>query len=388
MNLRTTTGTLAASALIAASSAFLGFSIGSHGGGARPAVASEEDDQQRIVAAVKHAAPSVVALEVTVNGTQIVPRNPFGFFFGNGIGSPFGFGNGLQQGGRAVPFHEQASGSGFVYGKGGFIVTNDHVVHHASKITVVFASGDRVPATVYSEDPAADLALVKVTNDAKLPPPLELAPANDVAKGEFAIAIGEPLELKQTVTLGIVSGFHRDETIGGASDGPRQFTDLLQTSAPINPGNSGGPLLDIDGRVIGVNQSVVQPAQGIGFAIPIDTVARTVALLEQHPGVVNGASGGFIGVRLEPLDAGVKSAIGYTGTGVVVEGVVGGSPADRAGLQPGDVIQQVDRKPVERPSQSSRRFMRSNPAGSSAWRSGRRARADWSRSKVGKPPAS
>jgi serine protease Do len=158
-----------------------------------------------------------------------------------------------------------------VYANNGLIVTNDHVVHGASKVQVVFSNGDRIPGRVYSEDAAADLALVKVDNYAKLPPALEFASSHAVEQGEFAIAIGEPFELKRTVTLGIVSGFDRDETIGGEMTGPHQFKGLLQTSAPINPGNSGGPLIDLSGRVIGVNQSVAQPAQGIGFAIPADT---------------------------------------------------------------------------------------------------------------------
>jgi serine protease Do len=301
------------------------------------AYASGEDDEQRIVAAVKHVEPSVVALDVSINGTRIAPADPFEQQFGSGSGA-----------GQLTPFQEQASGSGFVYSDTGLIITNDHVVHGASKITVVFANGDRISGHVFSENPSADLALVKVDHYAKLPAPVEFASSRAVQQGEWAIAIGEPLELKQTVTVGVVSGFNRDETIGGQAIGnPQQFKGLLQTSAPINPGNSGGPLIDLDGRVIGVNQSVERPGQGIGFAIPADAVKTTVADLARHQGSDTPSSSvGFLGVQVESLNQDLRSQLGYTGDGAVIAAVVGGSPADTAGLQAGDVIQSVDHKPV------------------------------------------
>jgi serine protease Do len=322
--------------------------------GTRLAYAGGEDDQQRIVAAVKRVEPSVVALEVEINGTRVMPADPFRNFFGPGVGRGFGFGNG-SAGGRLTPFHEQASGSGFVYSSSGLIVTNDHVVHGASKIQVVFANGDHRPGRIFSENAAADLALVKVDNYAKLPSPVSFAASRDVQKGEWAIAIGEPYALKQTVTLGVVSGFNRSETVGGRRLGRQtDFTGLLQTSAPINPGNSGGPLVDLDGRVIGVNQSVERPAQGIGFAIPADTVKTTVASLMRNPGTGAAASNvGFLGVELQALDANLSAQLGYKGQGAAVISVVGGSPADKAGLQPGDVIQSVDGKPVRKPADVS-----------------------------------
>jgi S1-C subfamily serine protease len=221
-------------------------------------------DQAHIVAAVAHAKPSVVAIEVALGS------NDAGMFM-DGQGSA----------GRA-------SGSGFVYGTDGDIVTNAHVVGGPSgsvvqSIAVDFANGDRVPAHVVSMDPAADIAVIKVDRYAKLPPPLALGDSGAVKAGQWAIAIGEPLELKQSVTVGVVSAFNRTEDIGGEGDGAQHFTGLLQTSAPINPGNSGGPLIDMSGRVIGINQSVAGDAQGIGFAIPIDSVRTTVAQLLQHP---------------------------------------------------------------------------------------------------------
>lgn len=355
-HVRALLATAVTSALIGAGSAAVVFTFESHPAtfASNAVAAAGEDDQTRIVEAVRHVEPSVVALQVTVNGTQIVPRDPFSQFFGQQFGGGFGGGFGGE---RMVPFQARASGSGFVYSRSGLIITNDHVVHNASKIEVVFANGDKVPGTIYSEDPSADLALVKVNDYAKLPPPVQMGNSAEVEKGEFAIAIGEPLELQQTVTLGVVSGFNRSETVGGEDVGSRQFKDLLQTSAPINPGNSGGPLINIDGQVIGVNQSVAQPAQDIGFAIPVDSVKKTVAVLESHPGMKGSMEAGltpgqgFIGVQLAPLDSDVRNSLGYNGNGVPIAGVMGGSPADKAGLQPGDVIERVDGKPVTTPAE-------------------------------------
>lgn len=316
------------------------------------AVASGEDDQQRIIEAVKHVEPSVVALDVSINGTRVMPADPFQSLFGQSFGSLFGNFGGP---GQLMPFHEEASGSGFVYSSSGLIVTNDHVVHGASKIEVIFDNGDRIAGHISSENAAADLALVKVDHYAKLPPPVEFGSSKAVEQGEWAIAIGEPFALKHTVTVGVVSGFNRGETIGGQTIGvAREFKGLLQTSAPINPGNSGGPLVDMEGRVIGVNQSVDRPAQGIGFAIPVDTVRATVAMLARHPGnAAIASSGGFLGVQLQPLDANLRSELGYQGQGAAIMAVFGGSPADKAGLRPGDVIQSVDGKAVRKPADVS-----------------------------------
>lgn len=297
-------------------------------------------DQDRIVSAVKRTKASVVAITVEVNGQQVVPVDPFlQQFFG-------------QQGpGVVQPYRGQASGSGFVFDSSGDIVTNAHVVQppsggRISKLTVIFSNNDRVPARVVSANLGADLAVIKVDNYAKLPPPLELADSDKLEQGQWAIAIGEPLELQQTVTVGVVSAFNREEQ-AQAEGGVYDFKGLLQTSAPINPGNSGGPLIDIDGRVIGVNQLTAKPAQaqGIGFAIPSNTVKRVVADLLKNPGVHQGTETGFMGIVMANLTKGFNNQVGYNGTtGVAVIQVISGSPADKAGLQPGDVILQADGK--------------------------------------------
>jgi serine protease Do len=301
-------------------------------------------DQDRIVNAVRRVQPSVVALEVVVNGTQLVPLDPISQMMGGG-------GPVIRQRVR-----ERASGSGFVYSKDGLILTNAHVVPRGtSQITVVFNNGDKVKGHVFASNPAVDLALVKVDGYAKLPPPVEFADASKVSSGQWAIAIGEPLELQHSVTVGVVSGFNRDEPIQGEDQQVRLFKGLLQTSAPINPGNSGGPLVDYEGRVIGVNQSTANPAaaQGIGFAIPSSTVLTTASTLAKNPGKTMDANGtgtgkAFLGVASVDINNNVRTQLGgYTDKGgVAVQNVVSGTPADQAGIEPGDVIQAIDGKPV------------------------------------------
>ncbi|MDQ2857529.1 MAG: trypsin-like peptidase domain-containing protein [Candidatus Eremiobacteraeota bacterium] len=316
-------------------------------GNTPPAVAaaplSGSSDQERIIGAVKRVAPSVVALNVSVNGQQMIPQDPFSQFFGQ-PGSPQ----------RVQRFKARASGSGFVYSRSGtsaVIVTNAHVVRppngaSVSDIQVVFQNGEHVPGHVYAANVGSDLALVKVDGVKEVPPPVEIADSSKVQSGQWAIAIGEPFELKQSVSLGVVSGFNRDETIGTENGGGQiSFKGLLQTSAPINPGNSGGPLIDVEGRLIGVNQSTANPqagAQGIGFAIPASTVREQVAALEKSPGVHQGTNAGFIGAGLATVTPDLGVQLNYRGKGVAVAQVLGGGPADQAGLQAGDVIQKVN----------------------------------------------
>jgi S1-C subfamily serine protease len=321
---------------------------------AAPLTTSGGSDQARIVNAVKRVEPSVVSLLVTVNGTRVVPTDPFQQFFGGGGSSS----------GPTVsrPFQERASGSGFVYRSDGLILTNNHVVPKGvSKITVVFANGDHVPGHVYSSNPAVDLALVKVDGYAKLPPPVEFGDSSHLNAGQWAIAVGEPFELKQSVAVGVVSGFNRDEPIQDESGNSHLFRGMLQTSAPINPGNSGGPLVDDQGRLIGVNQSTANPqagAQGIGFAIPSNLVRETAAELEKNQGKTINANGtgtgvGYLGVQLQALDNNVRAQINYpaaTGNGVVVAQIPPNGPAAKSELSPGDVIQKINDKDVTQPS--------------------------------------
>jgi S1-C subfamily serine protease len=302
-------------------------------------------DQDRIINAVKRVEPSVVALEVTVNGTRLIPADPLSQFFGQGGSGP------VQQ----QRVQERASGSGFVYSRDGLILTNAHVVPKGtSSIVVVFANGDHEKAHVYASNPGVDNALVKVDNYAKLPPPVEFADSSRVQAGQWAIAIGEPQGLQRSVAVGVISGFNRDEPIAGDDQQVHVYKGLLQTSAPINPGNSGGPLVDYDGRVVGINQSTATPgsAQGIGFAIPANTVTQTALALVKIPGQTVNATGtgtgvGYLGILMQPLDNNTRTQIGYHDQGgIVVQQVQSGQAADQAGLEPGDVIQAINGKPV------------------------------------------
>jgi S1-C subfamily serine protease len=320
-------------------------------------------DQDRIISAVKRVAPSVVALNVSVNGQQVVPSDPFAQFFGQ------------QSPSRVQHFKARASGSGFVYSRSGdsaLIVTNAHVVRppngaDVTDIQVVFPSGQRAAGKVFASNIGADLALVKVEGVHDVPPPIEIADSSKVQAGQWAIAIGEPFELKESVSLGVVSGFNRDETIGeDGGGGSIDFKGLLQTSAPINPGNSGGPLIDIQGRLIGVNQSTANPqagAQGIGFAIPASTVKEQVAELEKSPGTHQGTNTGFIGASLETVTPQIGVQINYKGSGVAVAQVIQGGPADQAGLQPGDVIQKINGSAVTTNSEVIKAIKATKPGG-------------------------
>jgi serine protease Do len=297
-------------------------------------------DQERIINAVKRAKPSVVAITITVNGKQYIPVDPF-------IQQFFGQGPNIVQ-----PFSGKASGSGFVYNSHGDIVTNAHVVRppvansQVSNLTVTFPNGKKSSAHLIAANIGADLAVIRVDNTANLPPPLSLADSDRAQQGQWAIAIGEPYELQQSVTVGVVSAFNRSEPIQSETGQTYTFKGLMQTSAPINPGNSGGPLIDMNGDVIGVNQSTLRGgAEGIGFAIPSNTVKQVVAQMLAHPGITQPPAQAFLGVQLGPVTQGFRQQTNYRGQGgVAVYQVVSGSPADQAGINPGDVILQMNGK--------------------------------------------
>ena len=297
-------------------------------------------DQDRIINAVKRTKPSVVAINVSVNGKQYIPVDPFlQQFFG-------------QQGPYvAQPYRERGSGSGFVYDDKGDIVTNAHVARpplpnaQVTDLTVVFPNNQRVKAHLIGANIGADIAVIRVDTK-NLPPPLTLADSDKLQQGQWAIAIGEPYELQQSVTVGVVSAFDRSEPIQTETGQTMTFKGLLQTSAPINPGNSGGPLIDLNGNVIGINQSTLRGgAEGIGFAIPSNMVKRTVDQIIAHPGVQEPPAQAFLGVALGPVTQGFRSQTGYHGQGGVGVGqVFSGSAADQAGINPGDVILKMNGK--------------------------------------------
>jgi S1-C subfamily serine protease len=300
---------------------------------------SAGSDQDRIVTAVKRVKPSVVAIDVTVNGQVYQPVDPLQQFFG-------GQGPVVPQ-----PFHGRDSGSGFIFDRNGDIITNAHVVRppiagaQVSNITVVFPNNHKENAKIIAENVGADLAVIRVSSS-NLPPPLSLADSDRVEQGQWAIAIGEPYELQQSVTVGVVSAFDREEPIQTETGQTITFKGLMQTSAPINPGNSGGPLVDINGNVIGVNQSTLRGgAEGIGFAIPSNTVRHLAEQMIAHPGISVPPAQAFLGVVLGPVTNGFRSQTGYRGQGGVgILQVASGTPADAAGLNPGDVVLQMNGK--------------------------------------------
>ncbi len=303
-------------------------------------------DQDRIVNAVKRTKPSVVAVNIEVNGKQFIPVDPFLQQF-----------LGQQGPGIVQPFRGRASGSGFVFDDKGDIVTNAHVARpdvpnaQVSSLTVTFPNGTKANAKLIAANVGADLAVIRVDTK-NLPPPLQLADSDKLQQGQWAIAIGEPYELQQSVSVGVVSAFNRSEPIQTEAGQTLTFKGLMQTSAPINPGNSGGPLIDVNGDVIGVNQSTLRGgAEGIGFAIPSNTVRRVVADMIAHPGITQPPVQAFLGVGLAPITQGFRSQANYHGQGGVgISQVVSGSSADQAGLNPGDVILQMNGKTYNSPA--------------------------------------
>ncbi|HEY9900016.1 MAG TPA: trypsin-like peptidase domain-containing protein [Pantanalinema sp.] len=235
-------------------------------------------------------------------------------------------------------FEQKGVGSGFVIDASGLIVTNHHVTQGATTIKVTLSDGRTFDGKVIGKDPGSDLALVKI--EAKGLSVLRLAEAPRVRVGEWVVAIGSPLGLSTTVTAGIVSALNRDVAINDR-------VSFIQTDAPINPGNSGGPLLGLDGRVIGVNTAIAAKAQGIGFAIPVETVRFVVSELREK-GKVERPWLGVAIAELTPERA--AQLFRKTDPGVLVRDVVEGSPAAEAGLIEGDVIVLVDGKSVTEPS--------------------------------------
>lgn len=233
----------------------------------------------------------------------------------------------------------QSVGSGFIWANDGTIVTNSHVIEGASEISVRMYDGRILEATVIGADPDSDLAVLKVEGRAL--PTLPLATSSDLLIGETVIAVGNPFGLSGSVTTGVVSATGR--SVPSQEEG-RTFTDFIQTDASINPGNSGGPLLNIEGKVIGINVAIFADAQNIGFAIPVDRARKIVEDLRQY-GEVHNAWLGIATATVTPEEA---RRLGLAAErGALVTRVWSGSPADRGGLRPGDVIVGVGNSPVE-----------------------------------------
>jgi S1-C subfamily serine protease len=244
---------------------------------------------------------------------------------------------------RAVP--QEGTGSGFVYDTEGHIVTNYHVVENAEELLVTLASGQVHEAEIIGTDPANDLAVIGIDAGANLPEPVALGDSDELRVGQFVLAIGNPFGLEQTLTTGVVSALGR---VIESPEDSRFIGEAIQTDAAINPGNSGGPLLDLEGRVIGVNSQIISPSgasSGIGFAVSANTVRRVVPeLIAQgyypHP---------WLGTQMLPLTPSTAKAFRDAGMNVPVDAgllvieAVKGASADKAGIRGGSRVVRIGR---------------------------------------------
>jgi serine protease Do len=305
---------------------------------APPAIFSSSGDPNFVVKVVQKVGGAVVRIDSTRTVTTRVPdefSDPFfRGFFGNRVPS--------QPRERV----ERGSGSGFIINSSGQILTNSHVVDGADSVTVTLKDGRTFKGKVLGEDAVTDVAVIQI--DANNLPTLALGKSDTLQPGEAVIAIGNPLGLNNTVTSGIISATDRSSSDIGASD---KRVDYLQTDAAINPGNSGGPLLNVRGEVIGMNTAIIQGAQGLGFAIPINTAQKIAEELiakgrVDHP---------YLGIQMVTLTPEVKEKIIArfgdkinlsTNEGILLVRIVPNSPAAIAGLRPGDVIKSINNQPV------------------------------------------
>ena len=252
-------------------------------------------------------------------------RNPFGEFFG-----PFGgFGK------NAPERRQQGVGSGFIMSREGYILTNNHVVEDAERIKVKLAGGKEFDGKIVGRDPKTDLALIKIEASPDLQP-LRLGDSDELKVGNWVVAVGSPFGLEQTVTAGIVSA--KGRVIGS---GP--YDNFIQTDASINPGNSGGPLINLQGEVVGINTAIIASGQGIGFAIPINMAKEIAPQLQKRGHVTRG----LLGVAIQDVTPELAKSLGLKESeGALVSQVVPGGPADKAGIEQGDVIVNFDGQSV------------------------------------------
>ena len=296
--------------------------------------------------------PGVVNIQVVKKiknvgfGSPNLPGNPFGGQtpFGEYFGRFFG-------GDMPRSFEQKGVGSGFVMSREGFILTNNHVVEEADQIKVKLANGKAYEGKVVGRDPKTDLALVKIDGAPDLHA-LTLGDSENLKVGSWVVAVGSPFGLEQTVTAGIVSA--KGRVIGS---GP--YDNFIQTDASINPGNSGGPLINMKGEVVGINTAIVAEGQGIGFAIPVD-MAKDIAHQLQDKGHV---TRGWLGVSIQQMTPELAKSFGMKEEkGALVSQVFPSSPAEKAGIEKGDVIVAFDGKEVA-DSKDLPRLVASTPVG-------------------------
>jgi Do/DeqQ family serine protease len=313
------------------------------------------DGTNFIAAAVERTGPSVVRINASRTVTSRVPdvfNDPFFREF-------FGFDPSTQPRTRV----ERGTGSGFIIDASGLILTNAHVVAGADRVTVLLKDGRTFNGRVLGADPVTDVAVIKI--EAQGLPTVRLGNSDSLRPGEWAIAIGNPLGLDNTVTAGIISATGRTSAQVGVPD---KRVGFIQTDAAINPGNSGGPLLNQRGEVIGMNTAIIGGAQGLGFAIPINT-ARQIANQLIASGKVDHP---FLGIQMATLTPDLVQELNRSPgsrirlqdePGVLIIQVAPNSPAARSGLRPGDVIKKIDGKVITESSQVQRAVEASSVGG-------------------------
>lgn len=333
------------------------------------AVAATAADVPDFVRLAEKAGPAVVNIS-----TRKVVENPMGQFLRRlprgGQSDPFQdfFDQFERFFGDQMPNREQRSlGSGFIISADGYIVTNNHVVEDADSITVNLqrqvGKEESYDAEVVGTDPETDLALIKI--EARDPlPVLEFGDSDRLRVGEWVMAIGNPFGLDHTVTAGIVSA-------KGRNIGSGPYDSFIQTDASINPGNSGGPLINGDGKVIGINTAIIASGQGIGFAIPSNWARQVIDQLRQYKTVHRG----WLGVSIQDVDEKIARTLGLSkASGALVASVTPGDPADNAGIRSGDVIIALNGEPVVSSSDLTRRVGAMAPGKQvelSLWRKGK-----------------
>lgn len=312
--------------------------------------------ERGVVSVVKKANPAVVSIVITKD----VPKyevsyndtNPFGDIFGDNFPGFFQTPSYKQNG---TEKKEVGSGSGFIISDDGLIVTNRHVVTDtAADYTVVLSDGKKYPAKVLARDPVLDVALVKITPPVGTTFPfLELANSDTIEVGQSVVAIGNALgQFKNSVSEGIISGLSRSITAGDSAGNSEQLDKVIQTDAAINPGNSGGPLLNLSGRVIGINVAVVQGSENVGFALPINSVKSAIDSVRKTGKILRP----YVGIRYVVVDSALKQKNNLTvDYGILVQkgktatdlAVIPGSPADKAGIVENDIILEIDGKKID-----------------------------------------
>jgi serine protease Do len=307
----------------------------------------------------KAIAPSVVNIS-TIKKIRIGPavpdpgmlQSPMHRFFGDEFFQRF-FAPGLPQQPRQA--EQRALGTGVIIGKDGHVLTNNHVIREADEISVNLADGRTLKASVVGTDTKTDLAVLKVDADGLLP--AELGNSDEIEVGEWVLAVGNPFGLRNTFTSGIVSAK------GRADIGIARYEDFIQTDAAINPGNSGGPLVNLSGKVVGINTAIASRSggyQGIGFAIPSNMARDVMNSLIKHGRVERG----WLGVYIQNLDGELSKSFGFDGQGgILVSQVVEGGPGHEAGLRSGDIIITLDGKPVKSTNSFSSAIASLGPGG-------------------------